>query len=136
MTTPPPTLSPAPKPPPHDMESRMAIVLTAGTTTALALALAGVAMFIFKGQKDPIDLHTFGQGVGTGYRGIRAVIKDALTGDPLGIMQVSALVLVATPVARVVFALIAFALKRDWLYTIVALIVLAGLALGLTGLVE
>lgn len=130
MTTPPPDRAG------HDTEARLAMVLTAGTSIALALALAGVALFLVKGQKDPIDLHTFGKGVGSGFRGIRTVFKDALTGDPMGVMQVSVLVLVATPVARVIFAMLAFAIKRDWMYTLIAFIVLAGLALGLTGLVE
>lgn len=120
----------------HDTESRLAMVLTLGTSVALALALLGIAMFLFKGQKDAIDLHTFGKGVGNGFRGVRAVFKDSMTGDPMGVMQLAALVLIATPVTRVAFALVAFAIKKDRLYTLVALVVLAGLAIGFTGLVE
>lgn len=120
----------------HDLEAHMATLLTVGTSIALAIALLGVALHISRGEADPIDLHTFGRGVGSGFRGIQSIMRDAMKGDAMGVMALSVLVLVATPVARVFFTLVAFALVKDRLYTIVALVVLAGLALGLTGLVE
>jgi uncharacterized membrane protein len=42
-------------------------------------------------------------------------------------------VLILTPVARVAFALLAFAEQRDRLYVIFSLIVLSVLFIGLTG---
>jgi uncharacterized membrane protein len=47
------------------------------------------------------------------------------TGDPATIIQLGILLLIATPVARVAFALVAFAIERDRLYVAVSLIVLA-----------
>jgi uncharacterized membrane protein len=41
------------------------------------------------------------------------------------------LILIATPIARVIFAVIGFARERDMLYTIISLIVLAVLAFSL-----
>ena len=48
-------------------------------------------------------------------------------------MQLGLLVLIATPVARVLFAAFAFALERDWMYVVVSLIVFAVLMATLTG---
>ena len=52
-----------------------------------------------------------------------------LTGQT--ILWVGVVAMIATPVLRVAFALVAFALERDWLYTGVSSIVLALLAYSL-----
>ena len=49
-----------------------------------------------------------------------------------GLMQLGLLLLIATPVARVVMAVVGFALERDRLYVVVSLIVLAILLASLT----
>ncbi len=120
----------------HALEVRLARLLNIGTSLALGTALLGVALHLARGAKDPIDLTRFGAGVGSGYRGVSAVIKDSITGDALGVMQLSVLLLIATPFARVFFAMVSFAISKDRVYTLVAGLVLLGLALGLTGLVE
>jgi uncharacterized membrane protein len=57
--------------------------------------------------------------------------------EPTGIMALGVLVLIATPVVRVAFALVAFALERDRLYAAMSAVVLGLLACGLVfGLVE
>ena len=50
-----------------------------------------------------------------------------------GIIQLGLLILIATPVARVAFSVVAFALERDRLYVVVTLIVLAVLVFSLAG---
>jgi uncharacterized membrane protein len=50
-----------------------------------------------------------------------------------GIIQLGLLLLIATPVARVAFSVVAFALERDRLYVGITLIVLAVLAFSLAG---
>ena len=46
-------------------------------------------------------------------------------------IQFGLLLSIATPVARVAFSVVAFALQRDWLYIVVTLIVLAVLTYSL-----
>jgi uncharacterized membrane protein len=75
---------------------------------------------VFRGE--PSDLRGL-RGIWHAARGLRA----------RGIIQLGLLILVATPVARVVLAAIAFARERDWLYAAIALIVFAGLLFGLSG---
>jgi len=50
-----------------------------------------------------------------------------------GIIQLGLLVLIATPILRVIFSVIAFALERDVLYVVATLIVLAVLLYSLLG---
>ena len=49
------------------------------------------------------------------------------------IIQLGLLLLIATPVARVLFSAIAFALERDSMYVVITLIVLAILLYSLLG---
>jgi uncharacterized membrane protein len=49
------------------------------------------------------------------------------------LIQLGLLLLIATPVARVAFSAAAFAMQRDRLYVVVALIVLAVLMYSLMG---
>jgi uncharacterized membrane protein len=61
------------------------------------------------------------------------IIRSALDFESRGLIQLGLLLLIATPIARVVFSLFAFALQRDRTYVIVTLIVLAVLVFSLVG---
>ena len=67
---------------------------------------------MFRGE--PADLRSLG-----------GIVGDALSLRGRGIIQLGLLLLIATPVARVAFAVFAFARQRDWIYVTVSLIVLS-----------
>jgi uncharacterized membrane protein len=62
---------------------------------------------------------------------ISAVFRQLRDGSGASIIALGLLVLIATPIARVVFAIIGFARERDTLYTVISLVVLAILAFSL-----
>jgi uncharacterized membrane protein len=51
--------------------------------------------------------------------------------NPLGLIQLGLLLLIATPVARVVFSVAGFAIERDWMYVVITLLVLLTLLYSL-----
>jgi uncharacterized membrane protein len=51
--------------------------------------------------------------------------------DAAALIQLGVLILIGTPIARVVFAVIAFAMERDRMYVAISLLVLAVLMFGL-----
>jgi len=59
------------------------------------------------------------------------VMRAIGQGDPAAIIQVGVLLLIATPVARVVFAAVAFTMQRDRLYVGISVAVLTILLVGL-----
>ncbi len=59
------------------------------------------------------------------------LLRLLMTGDPAAIVQLGVLLLIATPIARVVFAAIGFAVERDRLYVAISLAVLVVLIFGL-----
>jgi uncharacterized membrane protein len=50
-----------------------------------------------------------------------------------GLIQLGLLILIATPIARVAFSVVAFLYQRDWTYVVVTLIVLGLLVYSLLG---
>ena len=67
-------------------------------------------------------------------RSVGAIVAGVSHLDPLAIMQFGLLLLIATPIARVVFSLLGFAVQRDWMYVVFTTIVLSLLLFGLFGL--
>jgi uncharacterized membrane protein len=97
-----------------------AVVLFGGSIYLVRHGLAAPHYSVFVGE--PADLRT-----------VSGIVRDALALRGRGLIQLGLLLLIATPVARVAFSVAAFAMQRDRLYVVVALIVLAVLMYSLTG---
>jgi uncharacterized membrane protein len=64
------------------------------------------------------------------FRTVGALLHDIATGDSAAIIQLGVLLLIATPIARVAFAAVGFALERDRLYLAISVVILAVLLVG------
>jgi uncharacterized membrane protein len=64
---------------------------------------------------------------------LSGIVKDALAFRGRGLIQLGLLLLIATPIARVAFSVVAFVIQRGRPYVVVTLIVLAVLIYSLTG---
>jgi uncharacterized membrane protein len=115
------------------MERLLGTILRVGVATAGAVVLAGVLLSFRARGRIVVDYGVF-RGEPSDLRGLRGILRATRELHPRGVIQLGLLILVATPVARVVLAALAFARARDWLYTAIALIVFAGLLVGLLGL--
>jgi len=122
---------PTPKPTAR-LEARLARVLVVGVIAAAAVALLGAGLYLTRHAGDRVSLTDF---VPASPRNPGDILRGVLVLDPLAVIQLAVLILIATPVLRVVAALIVFAAQRDRLYTAISLVVLGGLALGLAGVI-
>jgi uncharacterized membrane protein len=98
-------------------------------TAAMIVLLGGVLYLVGNGTTAPSyrSFHAAARhsdNLAGMARNIRALNHD-------GIIQLGLLVLIATPILRVVFSVIAFALERDLVYVVVTLVVLAVLLYSL-----
>ena len=66
-------------------------------------------------------------------RTVPAIVRGRCISTAKSIIQLGLLLLIATPVARVMFSVVAFAIERDYLYVVITLIVLAVLLYSLLG---
>jgi len=107
-------------------------VLRAGVILAATLVLIGGIAFLASHPQAMPDHRKF-RAESNQLTSIPGVLRGALTLDPLYIIQLGLLILIATPVVRVITCAGGFALERDWTYATISLIVLAFLIASLVG---
>jgi uncharacterized membrane protein len=114
------------------IEQVMGNLLRGGVITAGLVVCAGALPYMVHYGKLSPHVHVF-HGEPAKYRSVPAILADVYQRDSRGIIQFGLLLLIATPIARVVFSAFAFARQRDWLYLGVTLFVMAILIWSLAG---
>ena len=100
---------------------------------AASVVFAGGVWYLAQfGMRSP-DYHTF-RGEPQDLRSVAGVWKGVLRRQPRSVIQFGLLLLIATPIARVAFSVIAFAVQRDRLYLALTLVVLAVLIWSVSGM--
>jgi len=114
------------------MDAVMGRVLQVGVSFAAALVFVGGVVYLARHAMPAMDYRHF-QGEPEEYRTVWGILREAAGLSGRGLIQLGLLVLIATPVARVVFSVYAFLRQRDRTYVVVTLIVLGILCHGLFG---
>ena len=107
-------------------------LLRGGVLLAAGIVLAGAAVYLARHGLDPFDYRAF-RGEPNDLRHIRGILRQTLALRGRGIIQLGLVLLIATPVARVAFSIVGFALERDRMYVFFTLIVLSILMYSLLG---
>ncbi len=116
----------------EQMDAAIAVILRTGVIIAALTVLVGGIYYLVRYGFALPDYRVF-LGEPADMRSISGIVSDALALRPRGIIQFGLLLLIATPIVRVAFAVLAFALQRDRVYVIVTLIVLGVLLYSLLG---
>jgi uncharacterized membrane protein len=106
------------------LEQIVGNLLRAGVALAAVVVLTGGIWYLADQGSSVEDYHSFHSAHGT------MPWTQGLTA-PLATIQIGLLILIATPIARVVFSIAAFGLERDRLYVGITLVVLAILTYSL-----
>ncbi len=107
-------------------------LLRTGVLLAAAVVLFGAAVYLARHGTEVPDYAVF-RGEPEKLKSATAIVHGALGMSGRAIIQLGLLLLIATPVARVLFSAIAFAMERDYMYVVITLIVLAILLYSLFG---
>jgi len=113
-------------------EAVIGSLLRVGVLLAASVVLLGGIVFLARHGTSMPEYHVF-QGEPTDLRALFGIVSFALSFHARGIVQLGLLLLIATPLARVAFSVVAFAMERDALYVVVTLVVLAILIFSLAG---
>jgi len=113
------------------VERVIGALLRWGVILAAAVILAGGAMYLARHGSTIPDYRVF-RGEPSDLRNVSGIVTSAVSWHSRGLIQLGLLLLIAVPVARVAFSVVAFALQRDRTYVVVTLIVLAVLLYGMT----
>jgi len=114
----------------HAVEQVVGRLLQLGVLLAAAVVLFGAGLLLMQRGATPVAYSTF-RGEPDMLRSISGIVHGALAIQSEAVVQLGLLLLIATPIARVAFTLVAFALQRDRTYVVVTTIVLALLLYGL-----
>ena len=107
-------------------------LLRTGVILSATVVLIGAAIYLVRHGGSPADYRVF-QGEPNDLRSLPGIIQRSIHLSGRGIIQLGLLVLIATPVARVAFAIYGFAAEGDRLYVAFSALVLAVLLYSLIG---
>jgi uncharacterized membrane protein len=102
-----------------------------GVLLAALVVFVGGVWFLAGSYDVPQNYRTF-RGEPVELRAVPQIVHQAIALQPVGLIQFGLLLLIATPVARVLFSVLGFALESDWMYVVLTLLVLALLVYTLT----
>jgi uncharacterized membrane protein len=108
------------------------VLLRSGVLLSILVALIGVTLYLGRAGRQVADFRVF-RGEPFDLRAVPAIVAAALAGRREAVIQLGVVILIVTPIARVLLSLVAFALQRDRTYVVVTLIVLVVLLSGLFG---
>jgi uncharacterized membrane protein len=114
------------------VERIMGTLLQSGVIISGLVVLVGGILYVLRYARVPVNYQTFAPER-AGLPSLTAVARSALHGDGRAIIQCGLLLLIATPVARVLFSVIAFELEKDRLYVALTVIVFLILMYSLLG---
>jgi uncharacterized membrane protein len=114
------------------MDEWMAVLLRSGVLLSAGLVFIGGIIFLVR-HPMPVTNYRVFQGEPQELRTIPGILREAAQLRGRGLIQLGLLLLIATPVARVLFSVFAFLYEKDWTYVAVTLTVLAILTYSLLG---
>jgi uncharacterized membrane protein len=115
------------------IEQMVGNLLRAGVVTAATFVAFGAILYLIQEGTDQPSYQEF-RGEPPSLRNVADLFADALSLQGRAIILCGIVLLLATPVARVLLSAVAFALQRDRLYVVLTLIVLTVLLGSLAGL--
>ena len=114
----------------RDVQRFIGRTLQLGVLLAAAVVLIGAIAVLVQHGDAPADYRVFLPGPES-LRSVTGILRAALALDSRAMVQLGLLLLIATPVARVILTLVAFVVQRDRVYVVATAIVLALLIYGL-----
>jgi uncharacterized membrane protein len=111
------------KPSDQDLDVSVAVVLRIGVTVSAAVVILGGVLLgkqMFSAVPDYTHFHPGDPGL----RSVMVIVQEAVNFTPKSVIQLGLLLLIATPVARVVLCVVGFARQHNTLYVAVSTVVL------------
>lgn len=121
-----------PRPPwtEEQVENAIGAVLRAGVILAAGVGILGGLLLLGAHGHETVALDSF-RRESAQYRSMGGILRGLAGGDSRALIQVAVVLLVATPIARVALALVAFLRQRDRVFTAITALVLALLLFSL-----
>jgi uncharacterized membrane protein len=114
-----------------DIEQVMGNLLRSGVIISAVVTSTGGIMYLVMHGGIAQPSYAVFSGVPAQYTSAAAILHGVKEFDSSSIMQFGILLLIATPVARILFSILSFMRERDYLYVVISTIVLSIIAFSL-----
>jgi len=114
------------------IELIIGILLRSGVLLSASVVALGGVIYLVRHGHAIASYHVF-HGDASPLRSVGGIVLGVMQRSGRAIIQLGLLLLIGTPIARVVFSALAFARERDYLYVAFTLTVLAVLLYSLLG---
>jgi uncharacterized membrane protein len=115
-----------------DIQVILGTLLRAGVIISMSIVLIGGAIFLIHNKRAITDYKVF-KPEQSKFSSIVGIFKGLASFKGDAIVQFGILMLIFTPIARIVFAIFSFLIERDYLYVLIGFIILAIITISLNG---
>ncbi|MBD2210447.1 DUF1634 domain-containing protein [Nostoc linckia FACHB-104] len=113
-------------------ENLLSNLLKFGVLIASAVVLFGGIIYLVHHGSETARYHFF-RGEPSDFRSPQGVVKALLSGSDRAIIQLGILLMIATPIIRVIISFFAFLIRRIWSFALITFLVLTSLIYSLIG---
>jgi uncharacterized membrane protein len=106
-----------------DMQAVIGWVLRIGVIVSISIVFFGGVIFLYRHGHEVADHHKF-VGIPDFIQSFGGIMHGIITFRGQAIIQLGIILLIATPILRVIFSTIGFVLEKDKLYIFISLLVL------------
>lgn len=116
----------------YDVEQLIGQVLRYGVLVSGIVAIIGGVLYLFQ-HGSGIPHYTTFSGEPASYTTLTGIFEGLKRGSATEIIQLGVVVMIATPILRIIFSLLSFIVERDKLYIFITLLVLAIITFSIFG---
>ena len=114
------------------MEILMGALLRYGVIVSGMIVIAGGMIYLVRHGHEVPAYKAFA-GPNARWNNLPSIIRGVCGGHGKELIQLGVVMLIATPIARILFSVLAFLLEKDYLYVMITLIVLGVILFSMLG---
>ena len=115
-----------------DIQQLIGKQLRIGVVTSSIIVFIGGMIYLYRHGHETPDYGTF-TGVREGLDNLPGIIRGIMANQGRDIIQLGVVLLIATPIIRIAFSVIAFLIEKDYLYVFITLLVLGVILFSMAG---
>lgn len=115
-----------------DIQAIIGNLLRIGVVLSMATVLIGAVIYLLGNAGKSVEYHTFDYAK-VHLKDIKSIFTNLPALEGITIIQLGLLMLIFTPIARIVMAAVSFFIEKDYLYVLICIIVLLIIAMSLSG---
>ncbi len=115
----------------RDIQLTLGALLRVGIISSMSVVFVGALIYLFFHYRDLVNYAKFDPAQAP-KGSIGEILSGLTTGNGESVIQMGILLLIFTPVLRILFSIFGFMIERDYLYVLIGVFVLTVILFGLS----